>query len=251
MASPTINSEATPFWNTNIPPAQHTNTCPDYLSYAVENKKDREILSTLDNDYTLQTWPQVRDIVATNRIDLFQRVPSDLRRYRQFTHSLKAKHGSIMEYVLCERLKWDDHDDEEGRRASGKGLFAEQSDWKFLQNDWPYGLDKRIVHLVCWTKFTIPEDEETADLSSETRRVIDGFVERTFVKSARGFGEAGDEGLAKENVIWFRNWRGLKSIRAVEHIHVLLFEPEEAFVERVTGGDVPTWVRIRDGELKV
>lgn len=43
---------------------------------------------------------------------------------------------------------------------------------------------------------------------------------------------------AEENVVWFLNWASLKSIHAVEHFHVLLFEPDEEFVERVTRGDV-------------
>lgn len=42
----------------------------------------------------------------------------------------------------------------------------------------------------------------------------------------------------EENVVWFLNWASLKSIHAVEHFHVLLFEPDEEFVERVTRGDV-------------
>jgi len=40
-------------------------------------------------------------------------------------------------------------------------------------------------------------------------------------------------------VIWFKNWAALKSVHALEHFHVMLFEPDAAFVERITGGDVP------------
>jgi hypothetical protein len=38
-----------------------------------------------------------------------------------------------------------------------------------------------------------------------------------------------------QRVVWFRNWAAIKSVHAVEHIHVLLFGVEEGFVERVTG----------------
>lgn len=40
-------------------------------------------------------------------------------------------------------------------------------------------------------------------------------------------------------VIWFKNWKALKSIHSVEHFHVMLFDPDPAFVEGVTHGDVP------------
>ena len=44
----------------------------------------------------------------TNRIDQFQRVPSDLRRYLEFNAKLKQEYGSVMIFVLWERLKWED-----------------------------------------------------------------------------------------------------------------------------------------------
>jgi hypothetical protein len=40
-------------------------------------------------------------------------------------------------------------------------------------------------------------------------------------------------------VIWFRNWKSIKSIEAVEHFHVMLYDPPPEFVRRVTGGDRP------------
>jgi hypothetical protein len=40
-------------------------------------------------------------------------------------------------------------------------------------------------------------------------------------------------------VIWFKNWRSLKSIHAVEHFHVMLYDPPIEFVEKITNGDVP------------
>jgi hypothetical protein len=45
---------------------------------------------------------------GTNRIDLFQRVPSDLRRYLEYKAHIVAKYGSIMRFVVKERLRWGD-----------------------------------------------------------------------------------------------------------------------------------------------
>ena len=41
-----------------------------------------------------------------NRVDRFHRVPSELRRYRQFTHRLVKEYGSIMNFIVDERLQW-------------------------------------------------------------------------------------------------------------------------------------------------
>lgn len=43
-----------------------------------------------------------------NRIDLFQRKPSELRKYRAYTYKLAQEYGSVMEFVLKERLQWND-----------------------------------------------------------------------------------------------------------------------------------------------
>lgn len=43
----------------------------------------------------------------------------------------------------------------------------------------------------------------------------------------------------KRQVIWFKNWASLKSVKSVEHFHVMLFDPDPEFVKEVTNGDVP------------
>ena len=40
-------------------------------------------------------------------------------------------------------------------------------------------------------------------------------------------------------VIWFKNWKILKSVHAVEHFHVMLYDPDPEFVKEVTNGDMP------------
>lgn len=111
-----------------------------------------------------------------------------------------------------------------------------EEDYKILLNDWPYGIDKRIVHLVVWTKFATPSDPVTDDLLPESRAELDDFVQRTF-SSVCG----------EENVIWFRNWGALKSVHAVEHFHVMLYDPPRGFVSEVTGGDVSLAEKVERG----
>lgn len=44
--------------------------------------------------------------VGTNRIDRFQRVPSDLRKYLEYKERIIASYGSILRFIIKERLRW-------------------------------------------------------------------------------------------------------------------------------------------------
>ncbi|KAK4552911.1 hypothetical protein LTR86_010043 [Recurvomyces mirabilis] len=96
------------FWNVNLPASEHTTECPAYLQYAFTDLKDQAILRTLDSNYHRHSWPQVTDLITRNRLDLLQRVPSDLRRYREYCFNIVKEHGSIMSFVLTHRLRWTD-----------------------------------------------------------------------------------------------------------------------------------------------
>ena len=51
-----------------------------------------------------------------------------------------------------------------------------------MYNDWPYGLDEEIIHLVVWTKFDLEEDSATGDLTSKARKEINDYVNATFFR---------------------------------------------------------------------
>ena len=44
---------------------------------------------------------------------------------------------------------------------------------------------------------------------------------------------------ALTKVVWFKNWKSLKSVHSVEHFHLMLFDPDMAFVHHITNGDTP------------
>lgn len=216
-------SRGIPFWNVNLPLERHTKECPSYLQYAFQDHKDREILSTLDKDFKRHTWEEVKQIVHGNQLDRLVRVPSDLRRYREYCAKLAEQYGTVMNFIVNERLQWRD--------LTPKGRpFECADDLKILYNDFPYGIDTRIAHLVVWTKFGLAPDpsDPKGDLLPEVRSEIDEFVNETFVRRC-----------GSANVIWFKNWSALKSIHAVEHFHVMLFNPDPEFLKDITGGDVP------------
>ncbi|KAI9778714.1 MAG: hypothetical protein M1839_007945 [Geoglossum umbratile] len=212
--------EALPFWLTNVPKDEWPTKCPDYL--AKVGASDRKVLSTKDEDYRFHTWQEVTTIIKSNRIDLFRRVPSNLRRYLEYMAKLEKTHGSVMNFVIKERLRWAD------LTPQSEILFSNPADIKILYNDWPYGIDEKIVHLVVWTKFDFDDDPSTDDLTTKARKEIDDFVNQTFCTRVK-----------PENVVWFRNWKSLKSIHAVEHFHVMLLDPDMDFVREITENDVP------------
>lgn len=85
----------TDFWNVNVPPELQTEECPAFLRYALTNEKDQRILSTPDSEYHPQTWSEVKGLIRDNRLDLFERLPSDLRRYREYCWKLERDYGSV------------------------------------------------------------------------------------------------------------------------------------------------------------
>ncbi|PYH92472.1 hypothetical protein BO71DRAFT_25515 [Aspergillus ellipticus CBS 707.79] len=217
-------SESLPYWQVNVPQSQWTTDCPSYLRDL--SAKNVEILSTPDEKYQTQGWELAKDIVRTNRIDRFQRLPSDLRRYLEFKEQIIAKYGSIMRFVVKERLRWGEGTLED-LKPKGKP-FAFDEDIRILYNDWPYGLEQDIVHLVVWTKFELEDDPVTDDLTPRARQEIEEYVQRTFRSR-----------VPAEQVIWFKNWKSLKSVHAVEHFHVMLHRPDAAFLREITAGDAP------------
>jgi hypothetical protein len=44
---------------------------------------------------------------GSDRVDRFHRKPSELRRYRAFTYRLVNDYGSIMNFIVNERLQWE------------------------------------------------------------------------------------------------------------------------------------------------
>jgi hypothetical protein len=231
-----------PYWQMNVPPDQRTEQCPYFLLDVSD--KDRAILSTRDEDYQRSSWEQVKNFIsmlslpltlnritstnlprtAQNNLARFRRVPSDLRRYLEFKSDIQKKYGSMLNYVRQKRLYWP------SVTPSGDPPFCNPSDYKILRNDWPYGIDEDITHLVVWTKFLLEADPVTDDIAPSARAAIENFVVKFFCDIQSG-------GLDRSRVIWFKNWTSLKSVDGIEHFHVMLYKAEEDFVNQITQGD--------------
>ncbi|KAH9219765.1 hypothetical protein DL95DRAFT_358453 [Leptodontidium sp. 2 PMI_412] len=193
---------------------------------------DKWVLSQTDEEFHLHDWEELKEIIANNKLETLKRKPSDLRRYMAWTQATKAQYGSMTSYILQHRLpsSWG----KPPFTTTSLIPFASPSDYKILLNDWPYGLTDDITHIVVWSKTSIAVDETTGDVTDESRRVIEEFVRRTFGErvAGKGGGKIEDE---MERVVWFKNWVSLQSVRALEHVHVLVKGASKEDLEFWTG----------------
>jgi hypothetical protein len=159
-------------------------------------------------------------ITATNRLELFKRKPSDLRRYMSWSRDIIARYGSMTEYLIQSKLPWG------SPPFTWKSAipFESTADFQILVNDWPYAFTSDLTHIVVWSKTPIAANPHNGDVTDESRRIINEFVQRTFT-----------DRLGSDRVMWFKNWVSLQSVRAVEHIHVVVRDAKKDDLEFWTG----------------
>ncbi|PWY90245.1 hypothetical protein BO70DRAFT_385105 [Aspergillus heteromorphus CBS 117.55] len=186
---------------------------------------DKESLLTREEDYIPHTWEEIKQVIADGDMSVLKRGPTDLRNYILWTRDTRAKYGSATNFILHERLQW-------GTPVDGKLScldpvpFANPADYRVLRNDWPYGTTPDITHLVVWLRTPLAVDEE-GDPTPESRQRITDFLKKTFGVSGDGQGD--------DRLLWFKNRQKWQSVRAIEHIHVLLRGADDALITKITG----------------
>lgn len=142
----------------------------------------------------------------------------------KWTAETKAQYGSMTQYLLENRLP----------KTWGAPPFApvsqvpfdHPSDYRVLVNDWPYGMTPEITHIVVWSRTLIETDPVTGDMTPQSRQTVADFVQRLFVDNLGPGGE--------KRVLWFKNWVALQSVRALEHIHVMVRDVEKDVLDEWT-----------------
>ena len=129
----------------------------------------------------------------------------------------------MVNYISQERLHWGQAVSSGASLSDSKSPaprnpvpFADGEDYKILCNDWPYGCDPGIHHLVVWMKTKIPVNPDDGRLTESSKAMIDAFVVKVFVEPLYQVHER------KDQVLWFKNWTALQSVAALEHFHVLV-----------------------------
>ncbi|KAJ5826390.1 hypothetical protein N7474_003528 [Penicillium riverlandense] len=219
---------------------------------------DHKLLAMNDADFVPHDWDDLKDIIARDDLGALKRRPSDLRRYLAWSRETKMRYGTVMEYICQRRLNWQSTptspagSESEGSNSTATPTaapagtvfafknpvpFADPEDYKILRNDWPYGVSPGISHLVVWLRTPIAVKSYEGHLTDESRALIVDFVQKKFVARLAQDPERFPD--PQSHVMWFKNWVGLQSVRALEHVHILVRDvPEEILVEW-TGESAP------------
>lgn len=173
---------------------------------------------------------------ANNQLEELKRLPSDLHKYLRWSFNTKKAYGSITNFVVQERLAWTPKDPDQPVSAHSfthhsSVPFEDRRDYAILLNDWPYGFESDIKHILVWTRTPIAVDDDRGDVTPESKRIIEDFVERQFVSTlAKEAGISLEQ--ARARVMWFKNWVSLQSVRGVDHVHVLVRDAPENLLEQ-------------------
>ena len=188
---------------------------------------DWQQLGLTDAEYAPHSWSNLQHLVSTNQLEELKRWPSALKAYLAWTAHVIDKYGSTTTYLLEQRLFWTPVPDETGALAfdvQSSTPFADAQDFSILRNDWGYGFQPGIRHIVVWLKQRLPVRED-GSLSQEGRKMVDEFVEKEFRE------KTGEE-EHRSKIIWFKNSTTLQSVRSLEHVHVLVRDVEELVLEQ-------------------
>jgi hypothetical protein len=186
----------------------------------------------------------------TRALDELKRRPANRIRYKAWAREIRSDYGTVPNYVSIERLGWgplagctapaSSTAPSSGLAPREETLLADPSDYKLLWNDWPYGsIAPGIVHLVLWSKVPFEADRVTGILDSPSQAIVKDFIEREIVQRlVRTEGVSADD--ARSRILWFKNGESLQSIRALEHIHILLKDAPQTVLVELTGDEEPS-----------
>lgn len=143
-------------------------------------------------------------------------------KYLALKRELRLKKTTIFKHLIVNSLKWatdeqvsELRDQDVKIQSSGDPLFTNANDLKIIRNDFPYFFEDDVTHLCVWSKEPIRSDPQSyyGDISEETRLLIEQYICKTFVEWL---------GVPRENILWFRNWDALQSVKEISHVHVIV-----------------------------
>lgn len=188
------------------------------------------------------TWEEITTIIDNNKLQFFARSGEETEKYHNFKHSLNQKKTTIFKHLLVNELHWFNPQDNNGindisliddcnlkvvSHSPTNKIFTNGDDLKILRNNFPYYFEPTVKHYCIWSKIPIPSDvnNELGDMSPTTKKIIESYVVKTFVQ---GFG------ISRNDLVWFRNWGALQSVKSISHIHVIIngvtLEQEQQFL---------------------
>ncbi|KAK1992059.1 hypothetical protein LX36DRAFT_589189 [Colletotrichum falcatum] len=183
--------------------------------------EDIKVLRGQSENHEPHTWEETKAIITAGEMGQLRRSPQDLRNYIMWHAEIRRTHKSVLEYVRRERLRWPNI------TACDDIPFRHTDDWKIIWNDWPYDLADGIMHLIVWSKSKIAVDPATGLPTERMANLIESFLDGTFgeiLGCRRG-----------EDLLWFKQKAEWQSVKALEHIHILLRNVPQWRVEKLIG----------------
>ncbi|KAL9622840.1 MAG: hypothetical protein Q9160_002766 [Pyrenula sp. 1 TL-2023] len=214
---------------------------------------DRYVLSQTDEEFHYHSWDELKQIIAEHNLSILKRRPSDLRRYMAWSAETKRQYGSMTNFICRERLHWPllpESTAESGPLFAFRNAtpFVDKEDYKIMPNDWPYGLEPGIVHIVVWLKTPLPSTPERGDLTTAGILVVESFVCQNFGEKLAERDGCTVDAVMGDKVMWFKNWKSLQSVPGLEHVHVLLRNCGDDVINDLTGGITPLQEQIKSRE---
>ncbi|KAJ1872325.1 hypothetical protein LPJ55_003207 [Coemansia sp. RSA 990] len=138
------------------------------------------------------TWLEVKQLVASNRLELLGRTEPKELAYREDMRQIREKYGSVTNYIQQVKL------------AAFIANVNEQ--YLMIPNDYPYALPENTQHYIVWSK--VPLTPGT---------VPDHQVQELFAKKLDA-----QFGSDRYEWVWFVNPPHLQSIPEVVHGHLIV-----------------------------
>lgn len=172
-------------------------------------------------------WDEIKQLVASGRLEQLQRHEECTRRYREHRKSLNV---DLATYVL-EKLQWSSEKIRflnkrySTREQKIAASFSSKTLFSVTRNDFPYDFEPNVHHLLVWSKIGLPlyeDDSNGAEQDAETRSRIEEFFRFNLEDRC---------GVSRADYCWFVNYSSLQSIRKISHIHLLVKTRDRELIE--------------------
>lgn len=180
-------------------------------------------------------WDDVIKYIKLKQLANLKRSKEQTERYHKHKDELKRRNMTILQFMLKEKLKWDEREIYELNHLKYvtvqqqlHAILTKNDFFKVTANDFPYNYEPNVLHLLIWSKIKLPiylndttdsdafdfQNNRYPDMNPECEEIINKFLAKTLHdKYQLSYGI---------DYVWFVNYSKLQSIKDLSHIHVLI-----------------------------
>ncbi|KAH3671025.1 hypothetical protein OGAPHI_000736 [Ogataea philodendri] len=198
-------------------------------------------MSDLANSKGPMPFSLIKQLVTNGEIDKLVRSEEVMKEYTAHKEKFKKQGADMITFILSRELKWVPQDVplntpseqliEAFVKPADSRMFANEADITIVQNTFPYYVEPGVQHLCVWVKFPMPPDPQSdkGDISPKDKQLVEKYITNTFCNWL---------GIPRSDLVWFKNWTSLQSVRSIPHIHVIIKDMDQDSLDKVlrTGG---------------